>query len=172
VPNSTGLTSGAEEPHALDVRCLPRHVLGAHVDDAVEAEARANGGRRDAVLARSGLGDDAPLAEAPRDERLADGVVDLVSAGVAEVLALQVDGLSLGEPLGAVERRRAADVVALQALKLEGEARVVPDLAPAALELVEGRDEGLGHVAAAVRAEVAGAHRGHLAASTKARTRS
>ena len=42
---------------------LAAHVLGAHVDDALEAEARADRRRRDAVLARAGLGDDALLAE-------------------------------------------------------------------------------------------------------------
>ena len=162
----------AEEAHAVDVGRLARHVLGAHVDDAVEPEARADGGRRHAVLARAGLGDDSRLADPARDERLAERVVDLVRAGVAEVLALQVDGLPVGEPLGAVERCRAADVIALQPFELEGEAGIVLDLTPAALELVEGRDKRLGDVAAAVRAEVAGVQRGHLAAPTKARTRS
>ncbi len=42
---------GAEQVHALDVRRLPLHVLGAHVDHALEAEAGADGRRRDAVLA-------------------------------------------------------------------------------------------------------------------------
>ena len=59
------------------------HVLGAHVDVALEAEARADRGRRDAVLAGAGLGDDAPLAEPPREQRLAERVVELVRAGVA-----------------------------------------------------------------------------------------
>ena len=54
---------GAEQVHPLDVRALPAHVLGAHVDDALEAEARADRRRRDAVLAGAGLGDDPPLAE-------------------------------------------------------------------------------------------------------------
>ncbi len=84
---------GAEQVHALDVRALPLHVLGAHVDDAVEPEARADGRGGDPVLARARLGDDPLLAEPARDERLPDRVVDLVRARVAEVLALQVDPL-------------------------------------------------------------------------------
>ena len=120
-------------------------------------------------LQRTYVGRPTPLY---RTERLAEGkAVYLKREDLCHTGAHKINN-ALGEPLGAVERRRAADVVALQALELEGEARVVSDLMPAALELVEGRDEGLGHVAAAVRAEVAGAHRGHLAASTKARTRS
>ncbi len=46
---------GPEEPHALDVGMLSAHVLGAHVDDALEPEPGAHGGRRDAVLAGAGL---------------------------------------------------------------------------------------------------------------------
>jgi hypothetical protein len=41
------------------------------------------------VLAGARLGDDARLAHAPRQQHLADAVVDLVRAGVAEVLALE-----------------------------------------------------------------------------------
>jgi hypothetical protein len=43
------------------------------------------------VLARPGLGDDPRLAHAPREQRLPDRVVDLVRAGVIEVLALEID---------------------------------------------------------------------------------
>ncbi len=41
------------------------------------------------MLAGAGLGDDAPCAEALCEQRLADRIVDLVSAGVREVLALE-----------------------------------------------------------------------------------
>ena len=54
----------AEHAHAKDVQRLPRHVLGAHVDDALEAEQRAGRRRGDAVLAGAGFGDDAALAHA------------------------------------------------------------------------------------------------------------
>jgi hypothetical protein len=79
---------GAEQPHALHVRLLAAHVLGAHVDDALQVEQRARRGRRDAVLARPGLGDHAWLAHAAGEQRLPQGVVDLVRAGVGEVFAL------------------------------------------------------------------------------------
>ena len=55
---------GAEEPHALDVRMLPAHVLGPHVHDALEPEARTDRRGRDPVLARTRLGHDASLAKA------------------------------------------------------------------------------------------------------------
>ena len=81
----------AEQLHPNDVERLAPHVLGAHVDAALEAEQRTRGRRGDAVLAGAGFGDDAALAHAPGEQRLAEGVVDLVSAGVRQVLALEKD---------------------------------------------------------------------------------
>ena len=79
----------AEQLHPVDVERLARDVLGAHVHHALEPEARADRGGGDAVLSRAGLGDDAPLAHPEREQRLADRVVDLVRAGVVQVLALE-----------------------------------------------------------------------------------
>ena len=81
----------AQQAHAEDVEALPPHVLLAHVDDAFQAEQRADRGGGHAVLARAGLGDDALLAHAPRQQRLAQAVVDLVRAGVQQVFALEIN---------------------------------------------------------------------------------
>ena len=59
---------GAEQTHPKTFRRLPAHVFLAHVDDAIEPKQRADGGGRHAVLARAGLGDDAPLAHALREQ--------------------------------------------------------------------------------------------------------
>ena len=88
---------------------LAGDVLRAHVDDARQAEQRARGRGRDAVLAGAGLGDDPGLAEPPGEQRLAQRVVDLVGAGVGEVLALEVAGAGAGSrraPSAALGRRR------------------------------------------------------------------
>ena len=166
VPKSTRPHLGAEEAHALDVGLLAAHVLLAHVDDALEAEARAHGRRRDAVLARAGLRDDAVLAEPPREHRLAERVVELVRAGVEEVLPLEVDPLAGREALRERERRRPAGVRREQRVELRAEAVVLLRGAPAGVELVERGDQRLRDVAPAVLAEVAHAR----AASTNART--
>ena len=143
---------------------LPAHVLGAHVDDALEPEARADGRGRNAVLAGARFGDDPSLAEPRREQDLPDRVVDLVRARVAEVFAFEDDAATLGrEALRLVERRRAADVVLAEAIELRAERRVGDRLLPPALELVERRNERLRHVAPTVRA-VRG--RRHRAAST------
>ena len=114
----------AEELHAEDVLRLALDVLRAHVDDALHAEARGDRRGRDAVLAGAGLGDDARLAQALREQRLADAVVDLVRAGVVQVLALEVD-LRAAELLRpaprVVDRARPADVVLELVLELGDE---------------------------------------------------
>jgi hypothetical protein len=51
----------------------------------------ATGGAGHAVLAGAGLGDDPRLAHVLGEQRLADGVVHLVRAGVVQVLALEED---------------------------------------------------------------------------------
>ena len=142
----------AEETHPLDVRRLPAHVLGAHVDDALEPEPRAHGRGRDAVLARARLGDDPVLAQAAREDCLAERVVQLVRAGVEEVLALEVEPLLRGEPLGAGQRSRAAGVVASELVQLGGVALVGERLLPGRRQLVERGDQRLRDVAAAVGA--------------------
>ena len=85
----TGHDLGAEQLHAEHVERLALDVDRAHEHDAVEPEQRRRGGGGDAVLAGAGLGDDALLAHAPGEQRLAEHVVDLVRAGVGEVLALE-----------------------------------------------------------------------------------
>ena len=94
---------GAEQPHPGDVERLAAGVLLAHVDGAGQPHERRGGRRRDAVLAGAGLGDDPGLADPLGQQRLAEHVVDLVRAGVVEVLALEQDpGAAgvLGEPFG------------------------------------------------------------------------
>ena len=66
-------------------------VLLAHEDHALHAHQRRGGGGRHAVLAGAGLGDQAGFAHLFREQRLTEHVVDLVSAGVVQVLALEVD---------------------------------------------------------------------------------
>jgi hypothetical protein len=146
---------GAQQTHALHVRRLASHVLGAHVDHALEAEQRAGGRRGDPMLTGAGLGDHPRLAHAPGKQRLADRVVDLVGAGMREILALEVDAASdpLGEAPRQIEGRRAPDVVAEQVVELAAEAGVVPRLHPGGAELVERGHQHLGDEPSAVGAE-------------------
>ena len=113
----TATTSAPSMPHPGHVEGLPLGVLLAHVDHALQAEQRGRGGGGDAVLAGAGLGDDPGLAHPLGQQRLAEHVVDLVRAGVVEVLALEeAPGRRppRREPRHLGEQRRPAGVVAQQ----------------------------------------------------------
>ena len=149
---------GAEQLHAVDVRALALHVVGAHVDHALEAEARRDRGAGHAVLAGAGLGDDARLAEVLREQRLADRVVDLVRARVVQVLALEEDLRAtplLAQALGRIQRRRTADVEREVLVELGTEGGVVLELVVGRLELAQRLHERFGDETTAIRAEVA-----------------
>ena len=152
----------AQEAHALHVGLLAAHVLRAHVDDALQPEQRAGRGGGHAVLPGARLGDDPRLAHAVGEQALADRVVELVRAGVHEVLALQPHGPAdgLGQALRVVERGGPPAVVAPQAVELGLVARVGARGHPRRLELGEGGHQRLGDVLAAVGAE-AMLDRGH-----------
>ena len=129
-----------------------------HVDGAVEAEERAGGGGGDAVLAGAGLGDDAGLAHALGEQGLAEHVVDLVGAGVVQVLALEEDPGApgvLGEAGDLGQRAGPAGVVDQEVVELAGELRVGLGLVVLDGDLVHGGDERLGNELAAEGAEVA-----------------
>ena len=126
-PRGHRVDLGAQQLHAEHVGLLALDVGGAHEDLARQAEAGAHGRHRDAVLAGAGLGDDARLAHARGEQDLAQAVVDLVAAGVVELVALEVDlGAALaaeaqprevlGQPLGEIERARAAGVVRVESV--------------------------------------------------------
>ena len=79
------------------------------------------------MLAGPRLGDNAGLAHAPGEQDLAKTVVDLVAAGVIELVALEVDlgAAELGRhALGEVERRGAAGVVRIEVCQLGLEGRI------------------------------------------------
>src|SRR5439155_11463724 len=108
------------------------------------------------VLPRAGLGDDPLLAHAQGQQRLADRVVELVRAGVAQVLALEVDVRAaevLAQPRRGVERSRPADERAAMSGQLELELRVGLGLVPHVLELAQRAHQRLRHVLAAEGAE-------------------
>ena len=101
---------GAQELHAEHVGRLAFDVLRAHVDDALQAEPRGDGRRRHAVLAGPGLGDDAGLAHALREQCLAHGVVHLVRPGMVQVFPLEVHARAADLPRPAMGTVQAATV--------------------------------------------------------------
>ena len=147
----------AEQLHAIDVGGLAPDVFGAHVDHALHAEARRHGRARDAMLAGAGLGDHARLAHALGEQRLADGVVDLVRAGVIEVFTLEEDlgaAEHLAPALGVIDRARTADVMLEFAFEFGDELGVFAVMLVSVAQFGQRVHQGLGDEHAAVLAEV------------------
>ena len=163
---------GAQQLHAEDVGLLPLDIGGAHEDGAGQVEQRAGGGRGHAMLAGAGLGDDALLAHALGEQDLPQHGVDLVRAGVVQLIALEIDlrtlprlGLGaamLGDALGGPERARAAHIILQQAAPfgIEGGIGLGPGIG--GLDLEDQRHQRLGDVAAAKAAKAPGGIRAAL----------
>ena len=148
---------GAEQLHPEHVESLALHIDGAHIDDAFEAEQRARRGRRHTVLSGAGLGNDAALSHSLGEKRLTDDVVDLVRAGVGQVLAFEKhahpESLRESETLG--DRGWSTGVFLQDRLVLGTERRVGPGFAERDLKFFAGRDERLGDEASTEFAEAA-----------------
>jgi hypothetical protein len=104
------------------------------------------------MLPRPRLRDDARLAHAPRQQNLADAVVDLVRACVVQLVALEIDfraAKMLRQALGEIERARPADIMLQQPVKFLLERRVGLRLAVFLLKLEHQRHQRLGHIPSA-----------------------
>ena len=143
--------------HALHIRRLPLDVDRAHEHVALHPEQRRDGRGADAVHPRAGLRDQPGLAHPPRQQRLPDGVVDLVRAGMVQVLALQIDFRAarvVAEPLRVVERGFAPDVVCQQILHFTPELRILLRFQVLAFEFDQRGHQRFGDILAAVNTEM------------------
>ena len=104
----------AEQAHAVHIERLTLGVLHAHEHHALHAHESGGGRGRHTVLTGAGLRDQTGLAHLFRQQRLTEHVVDLVGAGVVQILTLEVDLRTaevLCHMLRKVQARRTACVV-------------------------------------------------------------
>src|SRR2546423_992996 len=80
-----------KEFHARNIESLTLHVDLAHIDHTLTSEARGHCSGSDAMLTRSGFGDDSSFTHPPREEDLTESIVNLVRAGMKQVLSFQID---------------------------------------------------------------------------------
>jgi hypothetical protein len=110
------------------------------------------------VLACSGLGDDAFFAHAPRQQDLTHGVVDLVCAGMVELVALEIDlcpAEMLGQPRCVIERTGPPDIMLEKIVEFGLKGRVGAGCVIGLLDLKNQRHQRFGDIATAKQAEMA-----------------
>ena len=152
-----GNNLGAEKAHAGHIEGLPLHVDGPHVDDTLEAKAGGDGSGCHAVLACSGLRDNSLLAHTASEQDLADGIVDLVGAGVEQVLALEVNLCTSelpGQPFGEVEGSGPSDKLTQKIIELFLKGGIMACRFVFALKIEQRRHQSLWDEATSVRTEV------------------
>jgi len=135
-----GYDSGAEQFHAKNVQFLAANIFLAHVNIALETQTRADRCSRYAVLAGAGFGNDAFLAHAARKQPLAEAVVDLVSARVIQILALEINlraAPCFRQPFGEIQRSRPAGIIVEEILKFRVERGIALRLRIGSLEFLE-----------------------------------
>src|SRR5262245_55031167 len=178
-----GAHIGAQQFHAIHIERLTLYILGTHVNHTFESEERTHGGGRHTVLTGAGLGYDASLVHAAREQDLTERVVDLVRARVIQVLALQVHfhaTNALTQALRAIQRRGPPNVIAPELLELAPECPINTRGGVGRTQFVERGYECFGDVATTKRSKTFGYSAHHFttadasvrAAVTKASIRS
>ena len=153
------LDGRAQQLHAVDIQRLALDVFRPHVNHAFHAEPGGDGCGRHAVLAGPGFGDEPGLTHPRGQQALADGVVDLVRAGVVEVFALEMDlrAAQLPAPaFGVIERAGAADVTRQVSVQFRQKFWIVAVVLPRFVQLVQRSHERFGDEATAIATEMAG----------------
>ena len=148
---------GSKHPHAGHIQRLTTGIDLPHVDTAFQAEHRTYRGGCHAMLAGTGLGDDAGLAHALDQQRLAERIVDLMRTSVVEILALEEHsrrdaGLLLkqfGEARSLCQWAFPADVALLQRHELLVEFRVGLGFLVYTFKLIQRGNQRFRHVSAA-----------------------
>ncbi len=96
-----------KQAHSIHVRLLPADIFLAHKDFAFHIEKGASGCRCHTMLTGAGFSDDFGFAHAPCKQCLTKNIVDLVRAGVVQLVTLEVKLCStkmFGQPLGKIKR--------------------------------------------------------------------
>ena len=108
------LDLGSQQFHPEDIEALAFDIFFSHVNGAVHVKEGSSSGCGHSVLAGSRFRYDFFLAHPLGQQDLAQGIVNLVGAGVVEVLPLEVNLSTanvVGQALSKVEGGLAADIV-------------------------------------------------------------
>ena len=110
------------------------------------------------MLARARFGDDSRLAHAPRQQYLADAIVNLVGARMEQIFALKINASAaavLSQTFREEQRSRTASVIAKQVVEFVLKSVIRARGLIRHRQLFQRGHQSLGHEAPAVTAPVA-----------------
>ena len=110
------------------------------------------------MLTGPGLRNDAPLFHAHGQQHLADGIVDLMCAGMAQVFPFQINLCAaqlLGQPIRTIETRRTPDILLEVVGQVCLKSTVLLRLDILRFQFEERRHEGFRHIATPIGSESA-----------------
>ncbi len=141
---------GSQQLHPPDIGGLTLHILGAHVNNAIHAQARGGGCRGNAVLSRAGFRHQGGFPHVFGQKGLAQRIIDLVRAGVQQVFTLEpeVEAQFLRKPGTMGQRRGPPGVVAQQVVQFRLKCGRRHDFVHGRLHFQQRRHEQFGHKAA------------------------
>mmetsp|Transcript_11920 Transcript_11920/g.22798 ORF Transcript_11920/g.22798 Transcript_11920/m.22798 type:complete len:366 (+) Transcript_11920:367-1464(+) len=156
--------------HTENIQLLTFAVNGSHVHGAIQTELGTNSGGSDTVLSGTGFGNDTRLTNTLGQQGLSNRVVNLVSAGVGQVLALQPNGGTTGQfrqTVGLVQRGGSADKVTTVFSQFCQKVGIVLDFIVLLFNFFESHRKCFGNVLSAVFTKLAhlgrfGPFLGHL----------
>jgi len=123
------------------------HIKCAHVNDALQAHQRANGGSCHTVLAGSGFGNNPFFTECFCQQNLSDGVVDFVRTRVIQIFPFQENMtlIPFRHPGSVIKRRRPSHIMFQQVDKVLTKVVRVDDLHVFFLEFLNVRVHHFGN---------------------------
>ena len=145
-----------QQTHPVDVEGLADGVLFAHKDNAFHSHEGSCGGRRNPVLARAGLSNQAGFPHLLGQQGLAQDVVDLVCAGMVQIFPLEINlgaAQVTGHFRGIVEAGRPAGVIIQKGGQFRIEIWVVFIKIVGFLQLDDCVHQGFGDILPAMYAE-------------------
>ncbi len=132
--------------------------MRAHIDHAFQAELGANCRGGHAMLACACFRDDARLAHAAGEDDLAQHVVDLVRAGMVQLVPLEINlgpAQMLRQPVSVIKRAGASHIMGPQIMHFSPKTVVGLGVLVLLFQLEDKRHQRLGNEASAIIAKAA-----------------
>ncbi len=152
---------GAQQFHAVHVQRLTDSVFLSHINLTFHVQQGGGGGSGHAVLPCAGLGNEAGLSHLFSQQGLAQHIVDLVRAGMVQILSLEIDSGPSQIPshlLRIIQKRRSACVFVQQGLQFLLKFRVFLIMLITLLQMNQLIHQNLRHILSSVDAVTPFAH--------------